>query len=497
MSLKIRSSHDSVIADGVDLKRTARSLLRELSAPGALPIKTLPEAMGLISRAFGYPSLHACMQAAKTAGEGVAGAEIGLTPLASHAEYKLVVGRSIENGSEISLTDPQVRTNILVTSTESSRRTRYLESLAAQQIASGSGLMWMDSTAGGSIYDSLMAMAVSAGRERDVYLMDIRGTGDSGLSRQHCSMNPFGSGSYEFLCDVLKGLPVAGDLGESDFHEAASIWKLREDAFVDAIMKPLVYLRDNQGLKLNPETVAAYFEISKAEELAWCERVDSPHFGVKNQLLEGGVLDDLQNCLICLPGYDKRKYLNQSESVKEHHGYITMRVCRVLNHLVLAQSELMTPGAKNLDLVDMMLTNKILIVLLPQQDNSTAGFPTGIIDSIMNASIRIDTPKARYIRYQTIIKARPVNAPFLCFVNDCDKHLARHLESLIVQARSMGLSIAYGENSTLEYEDKKENSLAWVNARTCIHLDDHGGAVMTSLGLPDVSMNIRPRIFPS
>jgi len=62
MATFARREGDSLLVDGVDLKRASRKYLSILKEPGWSPPKDLNAAMELVSRILGYPNLHAANQ---------------------------------------------------------------------------------------------------------------------------------------------------------------------------------------------------------------------------------------------------------------------------------------------------------------------------------------------------------------------------------------------------------------------------------------------------
>jgi hypothetical protein len=79
MPIQPRYEADNLIVDGVDLKRTARNILREFSAPGAKLPSDLSAVMEILAKGFGKTNLHALQQAARAGVESVAGQD-SVTP---------------------------------------------------------------------------------------------------------------------------------------------------------------------------------------------------------------------------------------------------------------------------------------------------------------------------------------------------------------------------------------------------------------------------------
>lgn len=91
MSIEIRLENDAIIADGVDLKRSARTLLR-LSKSGALRVQNLPQALEVISQTWGLESSHTAYQTAKRASGNSPGSAPRLS-LDQRCQIHAMVGR--------------------------------------------------------------------------------------------------------------------------------------------------------------------------------------------------------------------------------------------------------------------------------------------------------------------------------------------------------------------------------------------------------------------
>ena len=155
MTVKIRptsGNEESIIIDGVDLKRTARNVLRQMESikvSGAEPVDTLPGAMTLIAKALGFPSLHACMQSSK--GSGAVVAKTSPTNDAADPTGDIVrddwsprVQRAKWNETIMQLSTLQIQTNMMIASESKLRREQFLYGLGLRAMNNWSGFIWLD-----------------------------------------------------------------------------------------------------------------------------------------------------------------------------------------------------------------------------------------------------------------------------------------------------------------------------------------------------------------
>lgn len=378
------------------------------------------------------------------------------------------MGNDADTGEEVWLTDNQARTHMLFMGTTGSGKTEYLVSLVYNALIHGSGLIYVDGKADSSLYGKVYSMARSMGREDDVLVInfqtgakDIYGAQPSKLSN---TLNPFAVGSSGMLSELVKGLMATGE---------KSTWTQQAESFVEALMKPLVYLRDNHGLNLDVNVVRDYFELNKLEDLAW--RDADKYAG----LLESGALDGLHAYLMNKPGYKKEKYHDQSETTHEQHGYITMQLGRTFNSLSDTYGYIMKTPLAEIDFVDVFLNRRILVVLLPALEKS----PTELtnLGRIVVASIKATMAKglgsAIEGDWKKVIDSKPTNSPspFMCVLDEYGYYAVDGFAVVPAQARSLGFSAIFAGQDLPAFEkaskEEAKSTLANTNTKLCGKLE--------------------------
>lgn len=129
----------------------------------------------------------------------------------------------------------------------------------------------------------------------------------------------FVKGSAPILIETISGM--LEDDSDDDMVSGRAI------AFISAITRPLIYLRDRDHIKLDLATYIEYMELSKVEELLF------KHDGKYGDKFDE-VLRPLLAYIDTVPGYDiSRIDKGQDERTNEQFGFIAMQVLKVLNHL--------------------------------------------------------------------------------------------------------------------------------------------------------------------
>ena len=346
--------------------------------------------------------------------------------------------------------------------------TEYLISLVYNALIHGSGFIYVDGKADSSLYGKMYSMARAMGREDDVLVMnfqtgakDIYGAQPNKLSN---TLNPFANGSSGMLSELVKGLMATGE---------KSTWTQQAESFVEALLKPLVYLRDHHGLNLDVNVIRTYFELNQLEDLAWRDGDKYPG------LVESGVLDGLHNYLITKPAYKRDKYHDQSETTNEQHGYITMQLIRTFNSLADTYGYIMKTPLAEIDFVDVFLNRRILVVLLPALEKSPSELTN--LGRIVVASIKATMAKglgsALEGSWKKVISAKPTTAPspFMCVLDEYGYYAVEGFAVVPAQARSLGFSAIFAGQDLPAFEkaskEEAKSTLANTNTRLCGKLE--------------------------
>lgn len=380
----------------------------------------------------------------------------------------IYMGNDQDTGEEIWLTDSQARTHMLFMGTTGSGKTEYLISLVYNALIHASGFIYVDGKADSSLYGKVYSMAKAMGREDDVLVInfqtgakDIYGAQPSKLSN---TLNPFAVGSSGMLSELVKGLMATGE---------KSTWTQQAESFVEAVMKPLVYLRDHHGLNLDVNVVRDYFELNKLEDLAWR---DGDKFKGLN---ESGALDGLHAYLMNKPGYKKEKYHDQSETTHEQHGYITMQLGRTFNSLSDTYGYIMKTPLAEIDFVDVFLNRRILVVLLPALEKAPSELTN--LGRIVVASIKATMAKglgsALEGDWKKVIDSKPTNSPspYPCVLDEYGYYAVEGFSVVPAQARSLGFSAIFAGQDLPAFEkaskEEAKSTLANTNTKLCGKLE--------------------------
>jgi len=381
---------------------------------------------------------------------------------------------------ELWFNNDDMRTHTLIFGSTGSGKTVALVSLAYNALIQGSGFLYVDGKGDNSLFASVFSMCRTMGREDDLLLInfmtgarDVVGAQEKRLSN---TMNPFCNGSSSMLSQLVISLMDSGTQSSD-----GDMWKGRAMVFVEALMKILVHMRDKGKLLLDANTIRNYFELPRLEAI-----VVDKMFPRDNQEpvsladVPEIVLEPITNYLINLPGYDRGKKGKQSSSTYEQHGFITMQLTRVFGSLADTYGHIIRTNLAEVDLKDVVLNRRILVVLLPALEKSPDELANlgKVIISSLKAMMAAGLGESVEGTYREVISRKPTNAstPYMCILDEYGYYAVKGFAVVPAQARSLGFSVIFAGQDLPAFQKASKEEAASIGANTnikiCMKLED-------------------------
>ncbi len=381
---------------------------------------------------------------------------------------------------ELWFSDEDMRTHVLIFGSTGSGKTEVLLSLAFNALVQGSGFLYVDGKGDNSLFAKIFSMARSMGREDDLLLInfmtgarDIIGAQEKRLSN---TMNPFCRGSSEMLSQLVVSL-----MDTSSQSSDGDMWKGRAIVFVQALMKILVYMRDQGKILLDANVIRNYFELTRLEAIGLDKMfIRDNQEPVSLAEAPDLVLEPIYNYLMTLPGFDKTKKGKQSGQVFEQHGFITMQLTKVFGALADTYGHIIRTNLAEVDLKDVVLNRRILVVLLPALEKSPEELSNlgKVIIASLKAMMAAGLGEAVEGTYKEVITRKPTNAttPYMCILDEYGYYAVKGFAVVPAQARSLGFSVIFaGQDLPAFQKASKEEALsigANTNIKICMKLED-------------------------
>lgn len=387
----------------------------------------------------------------------------------------LFLGNEKLTNSELWFNNDDMRTHMLIFGSTGSGKTEALISLAFNALVQGSGFIYVDGKGDNSLYAKVFSLARYMGREDDLLVVnfmtgarDIIGPQERRLSN---TMNPFASGSSSMLAQLVISL-----MDQASGTPDGDMWKGRAISFVEALMKVLVPMRDNGSILLDANTVRNYFSLDRVEQIVQ-DKVFPRDGGLDAISLENmppTILEPLSNYLINLPGYDKAKKGKQSSQVLEQHGFITMQLTRPFTSLADTYGHIMRTKLAEVDMKDVVLNRRVLVVLLPAMEKSPDELSNlgKVIIATLKAMMAAGLGEEVEGDYHEVVQRKPTNAPtpYLCILDEYGYYAVQGFAVVPAQARSLGFSTIFAGQDLPAFQKASKEEAASIGANTNIKI---------------------------
>lgn len=389
-------------------------------------------------------------------------------------------GNDRQNNDELWFTNEDMRTHVLMFGSTGSGKTECMISLAYNALLQSSGFIYVDGKGDNALFARIFSLCRYMGREDDLLLInfmtgarDIIGPQEKRLSN---TMNPFARGSSSMLAQLVVSL-MDSPSGKSD----SDMWKGRAIAFVEALMKVLVAMRDMGHILLDANTIRNYFVLDRLESIVLDKLF--PRDNQEPVSLEGVpavVIEPIENYLINLPGYNKAKKGKHVSQVYEQHGFITMQLTRVFTSLADTYGHILRTDLPEVDLRDVVLNRRILVVLLPALEKSPDELANlgKIIIASMKTMMAAGLGDEIEGMYSKIIERKPTysNTPFLCILDEYGYYAVQGFAIVPAQARSLGFSVVFAGQDLPALQKASKEEAATIGANTnikiCMKIED-------------------------
>ena len=392
------------------------------------------------------------------------------------------LGNDLKTNEEIWFANEDMRTHALIFGSTGSGKTEALVSIAFNALTQGSGFIYVDGKGDTSLYAKVFSMVRSMGREDDLLLInfmtgarDIVGPQEKRLSN---TLNPFCQGSSSMLTQLVVNL-----MGSSGQGGDGDMWKGRAIAFVEALMRLLVYMRDEGAVLLDANTIRNYFDLTRLEAIVVDKvfpRDDQESVSIDS--IPKLVTDPLRNYLNTLPGYNKEKKGKQVSQVLEQHGFITMQLVRSFSSLADTYGHIIRVNLAEVDFKDVVLNRRILVVLLPALEKSPDELANlgKIIVSSLKAMMAAGLGEEVEGEYRDVIERKPTTAPtpYICILDEYGYYAVQGFAVVPAQARSLGFSAIFAGQDLPAFQKASKEEAASIGANTnikiCMKLEDPG-----------------------
>lgn len=380
----------------------------------------------------------------------------------------MYLGNEEKTGEECWFSNEQARTHILYLGTTGSGKTVGLTSTVANAMCWASGFVFIDGKADTDLWSNLSALVRRFGRDDDLFVLNYM-TGNSDKRAPSNTMNPFSSGSASYLTNMLVSL-----MPEAEGDNA--MWKERAVSLVSSLMPALTWKRDNQDIPLSVGTIRNYMALNNVVRLS------------RDEVLPKKIRDSIRGYLETLPGYNDNAFDDEGRekppgpgqpmidttTARQQHGYLTMQFTRSLQSLGDDYGYIFDTQAADVDMLDVVLNRRVLIVLIPALEKSAdetanlgkivAATLKGMMGSTLGSTVEGSTA--------TVIENKPTNSatPFMTVFDEVGYYTAAGMAVMAAQARSLGFCLIYAAQDLPALEKRVKEEARSITANCNIKI---------------------------
>ncbi len=384
------------------------------------------------------------------------------------AEGILYVGNGRDSSEELWFSNSDARTHILYLGTTGAGKTEGLKSMVTNAMAWASGFVYVDGKADTDLWSSLSSLVRRFGRDDDLLVLNYM-TGNSDSRAPSNTMNPFSSGSASYLVNMLVSLmPDAG--GDN------AMWKERAVALLSSLMPVLTYRRDKLDIPMSVTSIREFMNLDKIIMLSRDETIPED----MRQSLKG-YLDELPGYIDAAfddqgkekpPGPDTPAY--DTTTPRQQHGYLSMQFTRSLQSLGDDYGYIFETQAADVDMVDVVLNRRILVVLIPALEKSgdetanlgkiVAATMKGMMGSALGATVEGEA--------STVIENKPTQSstPFMTVFDEVGYYTAEGMAVMAAQARSLGFCLVFSAQDLAALEKRVKEEARSITANCNIKI---------------------------
>lgn len=361
-----------------------------------------------------------------------------------------------ENRDEVWFGNSDARTHILYLGTTGSGKTEGLKSMASNALSWASGFVYIDGKADTDLWSSLSCLVRRFGRDDDLLVLNYM-TGNSDRRAPSNTMNPFSSGSASYLTNMLVSLMP-------DAEGDNAMWKERAVSLIGSLMPVMTWKRDYQEIPMSVGIIRQNLTLGSIIKLSRDEALpDNLRKGLKGYL---ETLPGFVDAAFDDEGRDKPMGPDQpmidTTTAKTQHGYLSMQFTRSLQSLADDYGYIFDSQAADVDMVDVVLNRRILIVLIPALEKSAdetanlgkivAATIKGMMGSTLGATVEGESA--------TVIENKPTHSstPFMTIFDEVGYYTAAGMAVMAAQARSLGFCLIFSAQDlpALEKRVKEE-----------------------------------------
>ncbi len=363
----------------------------------------------------------------------------------------IYIGRDFRTGQQLWIANEDGRQHVVVPGTTGAGKTAALLSLVSNALMHGSGFIFVDGKADNKLFAEILALARKFGREDDVLALNfLVASGNKDTN----TFNPFAWGNADVIRELLVSQIEAGPKGAAS--SGNEVFMARAVSLLGALTPALVWLRDNKGIPIDIERIRFATELGSIATLALEKRF--LRLDVDTGTVESIDVSDIEPALLYplsaylgeTGGYDKSLAYNKQKTDEpaKQHSFVTMHFSATFTQLAVSLGHIFKCESGDIDMRDVVLNRRILVVNLPTLENS--GETTAALGKIMVASLRNMMAQTLGVSlegdYDEIVANKPGMSPtpFPVVLDEIGYYAVSGMDKMLAMGRGLGFMFYLG-----------------------------------------------------
>lgn len=341
------------------------------------------------------------------------------------------------------VSNSEARTHFLIAGTTGSGKTMTLLGMVANALTWGSGCIYVDGKADNGLYFNIYSMARRMGREDHVYVlnfmtggMDIFSAKKDGVRRSN-SFNPFSRGAADdFIQLVVSLMPPSG--GDN------AMWQGLAVGMIDAVIRNLCLERAKSGQEIDAGVIRDAIQLDSIIAMARKFQTEEPGTPPYESAFK-----PIKAYLINLPGINWAEHVNGNEpfgeDTKKQHDFRSMQFLRQLTMLADTYGKVFRQQVPEVDMMDIVLNNRILIVMIPSMEKSEeeSGAVGKLVVTALRMIMALNLGDKVEGMYEDAVESKATNSssPYIVILDELGYYFTKGLAVIFAQARSLGFAM--------------------------------------------------------
>ena len=358
-------------------------------------------------------------------------------------------------GQQIWLAGEDMTMHAVLPGATGSGKTQFIYSLLCNALAQGSGFTIVDAKGSNNLVFSVAALLQRWGMGANLRIINlIVSDGD----RKTNTWNPFGSVNAEGMTELLLTLflPEDENGGGNSQH-----FKDRADALIRSMAHVFVWLRDHCGIPVTAETIRANFsdiqsliDLTRSPDHSNAQRRFHFYNDTAGKIetiplppeFPAQLLNPVRAYVAETGGYSSEKGdASGQDKVREQHSYVVGGFARTFTQMTTTLRHIFQCAVPDIDFRDIIFNRRVLVVLIPSLENSTA--TNAALGKTIITALRYALAGALGTSlegsYEDLVTNRPSASPtpYPIIIDEGGYIATRGLDVMMAQGRELNISL--------------------------------------------------------